>query len=82
GGAGLLLLWSGPGVSTQPIAPWNLARGGTVQRADIDHDGDIDNADLSLLLEAWDDIGGDADINLDGWVGAPDLSLLLEAWGA
>ncbi len=81
GGAGLLLQWSGPGVSTQPIAPWNLAHGGTVERADIDRDGDIDNADLSLLLEAWGDEGGHADVNRDGWVGASDLSLLLERWG-
>lgn len=81
GGAGLLLRWSGPGVSTQPIAPWNLARGGTVNYADIDRDGDIDNADLSYLLEAWGSAGGNADINRDGWVNSADLSLLLESWG-
>jgi hypothetical protein len=48
--------------------------------ADLDGDGNIGAADLSLLLASWG-AGGAADLNDDGIVGAADLSLLLAAWG-
>ncbi|MFM7261860.1 MAG: hypothetical protein ACKO3W_14795 [bacterium] len=47
--------------------------------ADLDNDGNISAADLSLLLLAWGT--PDADINGDGTTSAADLSAVLEAWG-
>jgi len=46
---------------------------------DLDGDGDVDGADLGLLLAAWSREG--ADLDGDGSVGAGDLRLLLAAWG-
>jgi len=57
--------------------------------ADIDGDGTVGAADLSLLLAAWGEIdpteeidprAPDADLDGDGQVGAADLSLLLVGW--
>ncbi|MCE2885050.1 MAG: hypothetical protein LW806_09160 [Planctomycetaceae bacterium] len=52
--------------------------------ADLDGDGAVGAADLSLVLLAWGSLGlgNPADLNGDGAVGAADLSLLLESWGA
>lgn len=51
---------------------------------DINQDGSVNAADLSILLAAWgacsDCDGCPADLNGDCLVGAPDLSLLLAAW--
>lgn len=53
--------------------------------ADLDEDGDVDGADLGLLLGAWGDcgpfqIGCLGDINCDGLIDGADLGLLLGAW--
>jgi alpha-tubulin suppressor-like RCC1 family protein len=51
--------------------------------ADLNGDGAVSAADLSLLLLAWGPCGSgrcDADLDGDGAVGAADLALLLEAW--
>jgi hypothetical protein len=57
--------------------------------ADIDGDGAVGAADLSLLLAAWGELDpseefdprqSDADLDGDGAVGASDLSLLLASW--
>lgn len=47
---------------------------------DLNADGSVDAADLSILLGSW---GGGGDANLDGVgiVDAADLSILLGAWG-
>jgi hypothetical protein len=44
--------------------------------ADLDGDGDVDAADLGILLGAWG-TNGPGDIDGDGTVGAADLALLL-----
>ncbi len=50
--------------------------------ADLDGDGAIGAADLSVLLGAWGPCTGcAADLDGDGQVGAADLSILLGAWG-
>lgn len=46
---------------------------------DLDRDGDVDAADLSLLLASWGGAAGD--VNGDGTTDAADLSLLLANWG-
>jgi len=57
--------------------------------ADVDGDGAVGAADLSLLLANWGDVdpglpfdpfAPDADLDGDGAVGAADLSLLLAGW--
>ena len=45
---------------------------------DLDGDGDVDGADLGLLLGAWGQGGGDLDG--DGLTNGADLGLLLGAW--
>lgn len=47
--------------------------------ADLDGDGSINAADLSLVLLSWGTAG--ADIDGDGTTSAADLSAVLEAWG-
>jgi hypothetical protein len=49
--------------------------------ADVNGDGVVNAADLSLVLGAWGAAGGAADVNDDGTVDAADLSLILAAWG-
>jgi hypothetical protein len=49
--------------------------------ADLDGDGFVTAADLSLLLTGWGNPASGVDIDGDGNVGAADLSLLLAAWG-
>ena len=71
---------SGLCVEVHTIAP-----GRCEPTADIDHDGDVDAADLAQLLAAWGTcppltIGCAGDLDFDGIVGAGDLSILLGAW--
>ena len=54
----------------------------TITRGDLDGNGTIDAADLSLMLASWAQTASIADIDFDGAVGASDLALLLAAWGA
>ena len=53
--------------------------------ADLDFDGDIDSADLLILLGNWDYCPeGEicwSDIDMDGAVGSSDLLILLGTWG-
>lgn len=50
--------------------------------ADLDGDGDVDGADLGLLLGSWGPCGGcPADLDGDGDVDGADLGLLLGSWG-
>ncbi|MEY3141723.1 MAG: hypothetical protein RLY21_216 [Planctomycetota bacterium] len=46
--------------------------------ADLNGDGVVNSADLSILLNAWDT--PDADLNGDGTTGSPDLAVLLNGW--
>ncbi len=46
---------------------------------DLDGDGDVDAADLAILLGAWGQPGV-ADLNCDGTTDALDLAILLGAW--
>ena len=51
--------------------------------ADLDGSGEVDGADLSLLLAAWGDCaaGCPADLDLSGVVDGADLAIMLAAWG-
>ena len=48
---------------------------------DLNEDGIIDAADLSILLSEWGNPKSVADIDGDGTVGATDLATLLSNWG-
>ncbi|MDY7109159.1 MAG: S8 family serine peptidase [Planctomycetota bacterium] len=48
---------------------------------DLNHDGDVETADLLILLAEWDEEDSPADLDGDGVVGAGDLLLLLANWG-
>jgi hypothetical protein len=47
--------------------------------ADLDGDGSVGGADLTILLGAWGG-RGPADLDGNGSVGAEDLAILLAAW--
>ena len=47
--------------------------------ADLNGDGVVDAADLTILLTAWGT--PDVDLDGDGTTGAGDLAILLAAWG-
>jgi hypothetical protein len=49
--------------------------------ADLDLDGAVGPADLSVLLGSWG-AGGAADLSGNGIVGAEDLSVMLASWGS
>jgi hypothetical protein len=48
--------------------------------ADLDEDGDVDAADLAILLALWGTKGPSGDFNADGGVNAEDLTILLTQW--
>lgn len=50
--------------------------------ADLNGDGQVDGAEISLLLGAWGSSKAEFDLDGDGKVGGGDLSMLLAAWGA
>jgi hypothetical protein len=82
GGAGLIASWQGPGVAKAVIPASVLWQGGIDTPADIDNNGKVDGADLTLLLNAWGTASGTADITRDGTVDGADLAILLDAWSA
>jgi hypothetical protein len=47
---------------------------------DLDGDGDVDGADLAVLLGAWGTDDASSDLNVDGIIDAADLAILLGAW--
>jgi hypothetical protein len=73
---------TGPAVCTLSETPLEFSSDGSAcgLLGDIDGDGSVGAADLSLLLAAWGTSGA-ADLDEDGDVGASDLSLLLANWG-
>ena len=48
---------------------------------DLDNNGDIGGADLTLLLGSWGETGSIADLDGNGTVGGADLTILLGSWG-
>lgn len=48
---------------------------------DLNGDGDVNGADLGILLSAWGPSTSTADLNEDGVVDGADLGALLAAWG-
>ncbi|MFO0962230.1 MAG: hypothetical protein U0625_04920 [Phycisphaerales bacterium] len=50
-------------------------------KGDLDCSGQVDGADLGLLLSAWQSHACAADLNFDGKVDGADLGILLANWG-
>lgn len=55
-------------------------QGNGAKRADINGDGKVNIADLSILLFSWRKSSQTADINMDGTVNITDFSIMLSAW--
>lgn len=73
--------WAGPGTTcVDGNGDGNADACFTANPADINGDGVVGAADLTMLLNAWGSVGGAADINHDGSVNAADLSILLDSW--
>ena len=49
--------------------------------ADLDGDGTVGGADLTMLLADWGQSGSPADLDGNGTVGGADLTVLLGTWG-
>ena len=49
--------------------------------SDLDGDGIVDAADITLLLGAWGSADPGFDLDQDGVVGGGDLGVILGAWG-
>lgn len=64
-------------------ADWLLSQlQGPTCAADLTGDGEVDGADLGVLLAAWDTAGSTADLDGNGTVDGADLGALLAAWGS
>lgn len=68
-------------VSVGPYSAIIFSQGNVFRPQDLNQDGQINAADLTIVLSAWATIGGIADIDGDGIVGGGDLTSLLSAWG-
>ncbi len=71
---------SGSGVGKRAIIRAKALYRGLWQAPDINADGQVDGADLGLLLANWGG-SGTGDLNGDGIVDGADLGLLLADWG-
>lgn len=74
--------------SDQITGTWHDLGGNTIDvdcptpcPGDLNGDGQVDGADLSALLGAWNETDAEADIDGDGLVDGADLSALLGGWG-
>jgi len=72
-------------------ATFNLDPGETVKCtftnrpvADLDGNGEVNVADLSILISQWGECEGECSADLDGngWVNLVDLSILISQWGS
>ncbi|HXK38066.1 MAG TPA: dockerin type I domain-containing protein [Candidatus Paceibacterota bacterium] len=55
-------------------------QGNMKKRADVNGDGKVNLADLSILLFNWKKSAPQADVNSDGTVNITDFSIMLSAW--
>ena len=67
--------------SAQVTVALSATVGGTANPADLNGDGEVNGADLGLLLSAWGQSGVPADLDGDGTVNGADLGILLSNWG-
>lgn len=70
---------AGSGYTHIAVIEFGGGGGGNPCPADLDHDGFVDAADITILLSSWDLPGGDVDGN--GTTDAQDITTMLSAWG-
>jgi len=73
--------WGGPGTNCADTNGNGTPDACESNPADLNHDGNVNSADLGILLGSWGQAGGPADLSGDGVVGSADISILLGAWG-
>jgi len=73
--------WKGPGTGCADGNGNGTADACEARLGDLNGDGVVGSADLTILLGAWGAAGGPADLDGDGSVGSSDLTILLGAWG-
>ena len=54
----------------------------SVCEGDLTSDGQVNGADITVLLSEWGSASEGSDLNGDGVVGGADLTILLSSWGA
>ena len=80
GGAGCIVRAGGPGMAFDVVPESMWSHGGTTgPAADLDGDGEVNGADLGLLLAGWNQ-PGPTDLDGDGTTNGADLGLLLAAF--
>ncbi len=83
---GSILAWQANSGGSNDIFAGRINSDGTIGNpvtacvADINHDGEVNGADLASVLGQWG-TAGSADLNNDGTVDGQDLATLLGAWG-
>jgi hypothetical protein len=50
-------------------------------RADLNGNGEVDGADLGIILVNWGGASSAADLNGDGTIDGADLGIILVSWG-
>jgi hypothetical protein len=80
GGAGVILAWSGPGISSAAVPAERLFHGGMIEPADLNRDGAVNSIDVSMLLNDWGVAGSPADLDGSGVVDSADIAIVLSRW--
>ena len=73
--------WKGPGTTCADGNGNGIADSCESNPADLNHDGHVGAADITILLNAWGASNSPADLNHDGTVNSPDITILLSNWG-
>lgn len=82
------LLMSGADSEGSTAGSWNIVIVADADSAscaddpDINGDGVVNGADLTIVLANWDAPGGPADVNCDGIVNGEDLTIVLGNWSS
>ena len=80
GTAGLVFSWQAPGGAKQVVPAANLLRGGTNSPADLNNDGAVNAADITILLADWGRVGSPFDLTGDNLINGADLAVVLFDW--
>lgn len=80
GAGGCVLSWAPPVGLPAPVPASAFERGGSDEPADFNNDGEVNAADLSILLSHWGEVNAAFDLNASNRVDSGDLTVLLNAW--
>lgn len=80
GGAGCIVSLAGPGIPKAPVPASSFSRAGTILVADLNIDGQVNGADIAILLGVWDTPAEIGDLNNSGTVDGADLAIVLGNW--